>query len=199
MKILNTKIIVVFCFLFAAFKAHAQEVDLSKGDISILKDQTTINIEFTYEKFSVGDFSKEADYIKKRKEELNTKEAGTGDTWAIKWEEDKGMRYEPKFILGFTKQNKMTVSKDAKYTLIFNSKALEPGYNVGVAKKNAGLDGTVTLVETANRVKKLAVLSVERAPETKWRGAAFDAGSRIGDAYYMDGQMVGKFIKKETK
>ncbi len=199
MKIINKCLAIIVAALFVSTVVSAQEVDISKGDISILKNETTINIEFTYEKMSVGDFSKEADYVKNKKAELNTKEAGTGDTWAIKWEEDKAMRYEPKFILGFTKQNKMTVSKDAKYTLIFNSKALEPGYNVGVAKKNAGLDGSVTLVETANRVKKLAVLSVERAPETKWRGAAFDAGSRIADAYYMDGQKVGAFIKKNNK
>jgi hypothetical protein len=199
MKITNKCLAIIVAALSVSNLVSAQEVDISKGDISILKNETTINIEFTYEKMSVGDFNKEADYIKKKTEEYNAKEAGTGDTWAIKWQEDKAMKFEPKFILGFTKQNKMTVSKDAKYTLIFNSKALEPGYNVGVAKKNAGLDGSVTLVETANRVKKLAVLSVERAPETKWRGAAFDAGSRIADAYYMDGQKVGAFIKKNNK
>jgi hypothetical protein len=199
MKITNKCLAIIVAALSVSNLVSAQEVDISKGDISILKNETTINIEFTYEKMSVGDFNKETDYIKKKTEEYNTKEAGTGDAWAIKWQEDKAMKFEPKFILGFTKQNKMTVSKDAKYTLIFNSKALEPGYNVGVAKKNAGLDGSVTLVETANRVKKLAVLSVERAPETKWRGAAFDAGSRIADAYYMDGQKVGAFIKKNNK
>ena len=185
--------------LFGSLTGFGQEVDITKGDLSILKGETTINIELTYEKMAVGDFSKEADYIKKRTEELNTKEPGTGDKWAAEWEEQKKNYLGDKFILGFTKQNKMTYSKDAKYTLIFNTKALEPGYQVGVSKRNAGVDGTVTLVETAKRDKKLAVLFVERAPETKWRGAAFDAKSRIGDAYYMDGQKVGKFIEKNSK
>jgi len=185
--------------LFSSLTGLAQEVDLTKGDLSILKGETTINIELTYEKMSVGDFSKEADYIKKRTEELNAKEPGTGDKWAVEWEEQKKNYFGDKFILGFTKQNKMTYSKDAKYTLIFNTKALEPGYQVGISKRNAGVDGNVTLVETAKRDKKLAVLFVERAPETKWRGAAFDAKSRIGDAYFMDGQKVGKFIDKNNK
>ena len=185
--------------LFGSLTGFGQEVDITKGDLSILKGETTINIELTYEKMAVGDFSKEADYIKKRTEELDTKEPGTGDKWAAEWEEQKKNYFGDKFILGFTKQNKMTYSKDAKYTLIFNTKALEPGYQVGVSKRNAGVDGTVTLVETAKRDKKLAVLFVERAPETKWRGAAFDAKSRIGDAYYMDGQKVGKFIEKNNK
>jgi hypothetical protein len=145
---------------------------------------------------SVGDFSKEADFIKKKTEEYNAKEAGTGDTWAKKWEEDKASKFGPKFILGFTNLSKMTESKVAKYTLIFNTKALEPGYSVGVSKRNAGIDGTVTIVETANRDKKLIVLSVERPGENMFRGAAFDAGSRIADAYYLSGQKVGKFILK---
>ncbi len=198
MKTIKTYLFFSFAF-FATLTGFAQEVDLTKGDLSILKGETTINFEFTYEKMGVGDFNKEADYIKKRVEEENKKDPPNGDNWAAQWEEQKKSYFGDKFILGFTKQNKMTYSKEAKYTLIFNTRALEPGYQVGVSKRNAGVDGNVTLVETAKRDKKLAVLFVERAPETKWRGAAFDAKSRIGDAYFMNGQKVGKFIEKNTK
>jgi hypothetical protein len=185
--------------LFSFFPGHAQEVDMSKGDLSILKDEKTINVEFLFEKLSVGDFSKEQDYIKKKTEEYNLKEAGSGDIWARKWQEDKEQKFGPKFILGLTNECKLTVSKDAKYTLIFNTTAIEPGYSVGVSKRNAGVDGNVWIVETANKTKKLVVLSVERPGENMWRGAAFDAGSRIADAYFLDGQKVGKFIKKNSK
>jgi len=184
------------CLSLVTIKLNAQEVDLNKGDLTILKDEKTINIEFTYEKMGVGDFPKEAEYIKHKIKELNDKEAGTGDTWAIKWEEDKALRYAPKFILGFTNLSKMTVDTAAKYTLILNTKALEPGYSIGISKRNAGIDGTVSIVETKNRAKKLIVLTVERPGENKFRGAAFDAGSRIADAYYLTGQKVGKYIKK---
>lgn len=199
MKYLKKCLVVIPVLFFISNTILAQEVDLNKGTLFILKDETSINVEFTYEKMSVGDFAKEADYVKKRKEEMNAKEAGTGDTWAIKWEEDKAMRYEPKFLLGFTNLSGLTISKDAKYTLIFNTKALEQGYSIGVSKRNAGIDGTVTIVATADRTKKLAVLSVERPGENMFRGAAFDAGSRIADAYYLSGQKIGKFIKKNKK
>jgi hypothetical protein len=189
----------ITAILLGSITGFAQEVDLTKGDLSILKGEKSINIELTYEKMAVGDFGKEADYIKKKIEELNTKDPPGGESWAVKWEENKKTLFPEKFILGFTKQNDLTISADAKYTLIFNSKALEPGYSIGVSKRNAGVDGTVTLVESAKRDKKLAVLFVERPPETKWRGAAFDAASRIGDAYFLDGQKVGKFIKKNSK
>lgn len=194
MKMIKT--IFLVAFLLFCMGINAQEVNLNKGDLSILKNEKTINIEFTYDKMTVGDDGKEADYIKRKRTEMNEKEQGSGEIWARKWEEDKKQKYEPKFILGFTNLSKMTVSADAKYTLIFNTKALEPGYSVGVAKRNAGIDGIVTIVETANRDKKLIVLSVERPGENKWRGAAFDAGSRIADAYYLSGQKVGKFIVK---
>lgn len=179
--------------------AKAQEVDITKGDLSILKGEKTINIEFLYDKVRVGDFNKEQDYIKKKTDEANDKEPGSGEIWARKWQEDKETKFGPKFILGFTKETDMTVSKDAKYTLIFNTTAIEPGYSIGVSKRNAGVDGKVWIVATADKTKKLAELYVERPDENKWRGAAFDAGSRIADAYYLDGLKVGKFIKKNAK
>ncbi len=199
MKKIRNIAVVILAFMFISISCFSQDVDITKGELSILKGETSVNVVFTYEKMSVGDFGKEDAYIKKKIEELNTKEAGTGDTWAIKWAEDKKLRYEPKFILGFTNLSGLTVSPDAKYTLIFNTKALEPGYSIGISKRNAGIDGTVTIVETANKEKKLVVLSVERPGENKFRGAAFDAGSRIADAYYLSGQKVGKFIKKNSK
>jgi hypothetical protein len=189
----------VIAILFTSLITSAQEVDLSKGNLSVLQNETSINIEFTYEKMTVGDDGKEADYIKRKRTEMNDKERGSGEIWASKWELDKKEKYEPKFILGFTNLSKMMVKADAKYTIIFNTKALEPGYSIGISKKNAGIDGTVTLVETANREKKLATLTVERPAENKWRGAAFDAGSRIADAYYLSGQKIGKFIKSNNK
>jgi hypothetical protein len=127
-------LVVLFASLYPTFTI-AQDADIIKGELIFLKDEKTINIEFTYEKMVVCDDGKEADYIKRKTAELNAKEAGTGDTWAIKWQEDKAMRYEPKYILGFTNLSGMTVSKDAKYTMIFNTKALEPGYSIGVSKE----------------------------------------------------------------
>lgn len=190
---------IALTLLFTALITSAQDVDINSGDLSFLKDQKTINIEFTFNKLSVGDFSKEADYIKKKKEEYNAKEPGSGDPWAVKWEEDKTTRFGNKFITGFMALSGMSASSESKYTMIVNTKAIEPGYSIGVSKRNAGIDGTITIVETANRTKKLAALYFERPGENMFRGAAFDAGSRIADAYYLTGQKTGKFFKKNIK
>ncbi|MBL7703722.1 MAG: hypothetical protein JNM14_15840 [Ferruginibacter sp.] len=193
------KIRLTVLFLFLAFACLAQEVDITKGDLSILKGESSINVEMTYEKMAVGDFSKEADYIKKRMEDENKKDPPNGDHWAAEWDAQKKNYFGEKFTLGLTKTYDVKIDKSAKYTLIVNTKALEPGYQVGISKKNAGVDLSITLIETGKPEKKLAVLYVERKAETMWRGAAFDAKSRIGDAYYVDGQAVGKFFKKNIK
>lgn len=188
-----------FLMMVLSAVAFAQDVDINSGDLAVLKGEKTINIELTYVKMSVGDYGKEEVYIKKRIEELNAKEPGSGDTWAKKWEEDKLNRFNIKFIEGFTGTSGMSALTDSKYTMIVNTRAMEPGYQVGISKRNAGIDGTIVIVETANRNKKIASLYFERPPENKWRGAAFDAGSRIADAFYLTGQKAGKFFKKNIK
>lgn len=191
--------LVVTAMLFCSLTGLAQEVDITKGDLSILKGETSINVEMTYEKMAVGDFNKEADYIKKRMADENAKDPPNGDNWVAEWEAQKKSYFGEKFALGLTKSYEVKIDKSSKYTLIVNTKALEPGYQVGISKRNAGVDLSITLIETGKPEKKLAVLYVERKAETMWRGAAFDAKSRIGDAYFVDGQAVGKFFKKNIK
>jgi hypothetical protein len=52
-----------------------------KGIFSVLKNETTINVEFFYDGMSVGSYADEKEYIKKKTQEYNTKEPGRGDTW----------------------------------------------------------------------------------------------------------------------
>lgn len=190
--------IAIVVILFATLSANAQVVEYVKGDLDILKNETTVNVEIAYDKMGVGDYSKEEAFIKNKKEEYNKKEAGSGDTWATKWESDKLDIFPAKFEQGLKKEWGITASKDAKYTIIFTPKNLEPGYQVGIAKKNASITGKITVVETANRTKVVAAFSVDEAPDSKWRGAAFDATSRIGDTFYLTGVKTGKLIKKGT-
>ena len=100
--------------LLCSFTGVAQEVDLTKGDLSILKGETSVNFEFTYEKMAVGDFSKEADYIKKRVEEENKKDPPNGDNWKREWEEQKVNYFGDKFMLGFFKSYEMKVRQECK-------------------------------------------------------------------------------------
>src|SRR5688572_3735559 len=136
-----------------AASVQAQRIRVTDGSLDVLKNEKDINIEYAYERMKVGKFDNEADYVKSRTEDLNKKEAGRGDTWAKAWVADRKSRFEPKFDELFTKTAEMTLANKAKYTIIFNTSFVEPGFNVGVMKKNAYIDGEITIVETADKNK----------------------------------------------
>src|SRR5215207_9669105 len=123
-----------------SFGVSAQRIKLVEGDLSALKNEQKINTEFTYDNMKVGKYPKEADYIADKTASLNKKEPGRGDTWAKAWVSDRKDRFEPKFNELFEKSSGMSVSKDAKYTLIFKTITTEPGYNIAISRKNAEIN-----------------------------------------------------------
>ncbi|HEY9260225.1 hypothetical protein [Chitinophaga sp.] len=174
--------------------ATAQKIKLVNGDLAPLKDQKALNVQFTYDHLSVGKDSEE-DYIRKKTAEYNKKEAGKGDTWAKSWKDDRPTRYEPKFDSLFNDNGDMKAGSfpNAKYTMIFHTTFIEPGFNVGVARKNSYIDAEVTIVETADRNKVVANISLEDAPG-RMMGFDFDTGMRIMESYAVSGKKLAKFI-----
>lgn len=194
MKVLRP-ILLLSAVTLLAGSTYAQKIKVTHGSLDALKNEKEINIEYTYENMGVGKFDNEADYVKKRTAELNAKESGRGNTWAKAWVADRKDRFEPKFDELFTKTGDMTLSKNAKYTIIFNTSFVEPGFNVGVMKKNAYIDGEVLIVETADRSKVVAKLTVEKAPGRSFWGNDYDTGERISEAYAMSGKALARKIK----
>ncbi|WP_246008310.1 hypothetical protein [Chitinophaga lutea] len=178
-----------------AANVHAQRIRVTDGSLDVLKNEKDINIEYSYSNMKVGKFDSEAEYVKSRTAELNKKESGRGDTWAKAWEADRKDRFEPKFDELFTKTADMTLANKAKYTIIFNTTFTEPGFNVGVMKKNAYIDGEITIVETADKSKVVAKATIEKSPGRSFWGNDFDTGERISEAYAMAGKALAKKIK----
>ena len=173
----------------------AQRIKLVEGDLSALKGEQKINTEFTYDNMRVGKYDKEADYVSDKTESLNKKEPGRGDTWAKAWVNDRKERFEPKFNELFEKSSNMSTSKDAKYTLIFKTLTTEPGFNIGITRKNAEINAEVLVVETANRDKVIAKATVQKAVGRTFGGYDFDTGERLSEAYADAGKALGKFVK----
>ena len=194
------KIFGVIALIFFSLHVVAQKIKTREGDPAVLKNESNINIEFTYENISVGKFANEQDYIKKKTDEYNAKDPGRGDIWAKNWINDREARYEPKFNDLFAITSHKTISKDAKYTLIFKTKSIEPGYNIAGGmipfggRKNAEINAEVWIVETANRANKIAVISVENAPGGVWAGYDYDTGTRIAESYAISGKKLAKYI-----
>ncbi len=177
----------------------AQRMKLTSGNLSPLAKETSMQVEFTYDNMKVGKFDKEAEYVKKKKEEYNQKEAGRGDSWALSWVNDRDARFEPKFLELFQKYSHINASRSAtaKYTLIIHTIFTEPGWNVGVMRANAQINAVATIVETADHTRKIAEITIDKALGRDFWGADFDTGMRIQEAYADAGKELGKFIKNK--
>lgn len=194
MKLL-TGFLAISLIVLGSHTANAQRIKTKSGNEDILKNETTVNIEFVYDGLSVGKYDKEADYIKAKTEEYNKKEPGRGDSWARSWVSDRESRFEPRFINEFQDATGMTVKKDAKYTLVFKTTSIEPGYNIVISRKNAEIDAEAWIVETADKSKKLAELTISNAPGRIYGGYDYDTGLRIQEAYAVSGKRLGKYLK----
>ena len=188
-----TGLLLVTCLL--GLQTNAQKVKTTSGNDDILKSESSINIEFNYDNISVGKYKNEPEYIAAKTEEYNKKESGKGDSWAASWKNDRESRYQPKFIELFTLSSGMSVAKDAKYTMIVKTISIEPGWNIGISRKNAEIDLEVWIVETANKSSKLATFTISNVPGGTAFGYDFDTGLRISEAYAKAGKSLGKSLK----
>ncbi|HMR81915.1 MAG TPA: hypothetical protein PKE30_02250 [Niabella sp.] len=179
----------LFCNL-----ANGQKIKVKEGNADVLKGEKAVNIEFTYNNLSVGKFKNEEEYIAKKREEYNKKEEGKGDKWAEAWINDRDRAYQPQFLEQFLEKSGVKNEKDAKYTLIFHTTFIEPGFNVGAWRKSASINAVVTIVETADRNKVAAVITIDNAPGRDAMGYDFDTSWRISEAYAKAGKSLAKFM-----
>jgi hypothetical protein len=183
----------------------AQRVELKSGNLEALSGQKVINVEYDYSSFGVGKFATEQEYLDKKASEYNAKEAGKGDTWKKDWVADRKAKYEPKFEELINKglaDNGITVSAgkaDAKYTFIVRTTFVEPGFNLGVVRKNAAVDFVIDVVESANKASKIAEIAMSKVPGGQFGGYDFDTGVRIAESYAKAGKSLAAFLDKKIK
>ncbi|CAG5072080.1 hypothetical protein DYBT9623_04017 [Dyadobacter sp. CECT 9623] len=196
---------VVAIFALGLHVANAQRVELRSGDVGVLSGQKTINVEYDYSSFGVGKFATEQEYLDKKAGEYNSKEAGKGDAWKKAWVDDRKNRFEPKFEELFNKglgEKGVQVIQsrpDATYTMIVRTKFVEPGFNVGVMRKNAYVDYEIDIVESNNKSTKVAELGMRNVPGSMAMGMDFDTGARLAESYAKAGKTLSAFLDKKLK
>jgi hypothetical protein len=85
-----------FMLVLLTTNVSAQKIKLVSGDLSFLKGQTKLNVEYIYDGMMVGK-KPEVEYIKEKVEKYNKDEAGKGDKWLVSWKNDRTTRFQPKF------------------------------------------------------------------------------------------------------
>lgn len=180
----------------ATSQLQAQEI--VKGDLTFLKGATGVNVTFVYDDLTVGKEGKEANYIKRKKAEKEAKEPGSGVTWEENWNADKEKSYKPRFIKLLSKYTEWPLTEDTKekYTMVVDTKFIEPGYNVGISSGAAELNLEISIYDSANMKKALCKITME---DVKGGKGQFDTASRIGEAYAKAGKEIGKLIAKKIK
>ncbi len=201
MKILKT--VVSALLVLSVTAIQAQKIKVTNGDLSFLKGQSEVLLEYDYSEMAVGKFDKEEDYVNKKVAEYNEAEAGRGDTWKGNWESDREGRYHPKFeelLNNYTAKANCNFDQTnikAKYTLILKTTFTEPGFNIGIVKKDAMIHVEVKFVETANNDNVLAVITMTNVPG-RGMGNDYDAGYRIQESYAKCGKSLGAFLVKKA-
>jgi hypothetical protein len=189
---------IVLMMMSVSSLAYAQKIKVIEGDVKALKGITSMRVEFEYDDMIVGKDLTEEQYIKDKKQKLNEKESGRGEKWEGQWIADRKERFEPQFKELFTKHSVISVSESAPYTLIFKTKRTEPGWNVGVMRVPAYIDGEVWFVDSANKNKVIAKLSVLKAPGRDAMGFDYETGLRLQEAYAKAGKEIAQYLTKAT-
>lgn len=196
------KKLILIIAIFIGFTAQAQKIKMTSGKLDFLKGQDKILVEFVYpENLKVGKLS-EADYIKKKAEAAEEHKAGEGKHWIELWKSDRVDHYQPKFIelMNQGLEDKgVTVMEDvksAKYKMIVKTTFIEPGYNVGVSRRDASINLEISFIniETGKEMAKFTIL---KSPGRTFAGSDFDSGLRVGEAYAKAGKSFSKFLLKK--
>jgi len=193
------RIAIVFALLLFGSTSFAQKIKVESGDIKALKGLSELKIEYDYSDLSVGKFEVEDDYIDNKVAELNEDEAGTGDSWKVKWFEDRPERFEPKFEELFSKYAESIESGqdvDADIVMNVHTTFLEPGWNAGVMKRPAFLNLELTFTKAE---EELVVITLLKCPGSDAMGFDFDTGYRISEGYAKAGKSLGKYLMKNVK
>ncbi len=188
--------------LLMGFASFAQKIKVTSGDLDFLKGQTAINVEYNYDNMGVGKFDKEEDYINEKVEDYNKKEAGRGDKWRESWIADREERFEPKFEELLNKNLEKSNVKagefpDAAYTMLVKTTYTEPGFNVGVVRKNAYTDYEVVFIENETQ-EEVATMTIVKSPGLGAMGYDFDSGLRIQESYAKAGKELGQYLAKSA-
>jgi hypothetical protein len=198
---MNRSLALLVLGLTLTVAATAHRPKIMDGTLASLKGVTELNIQFVYADMCLGPEGKtEADYLKRREEELNMRDPGKGTQWARDWIDDRSRLYEPAFMEHFNKMSKgiqLLRAPGAKYTMIFKTIHTEPGFNAVVVDHAALITAEVFIVETANPAIPLCRIFLKDSKGEKGTDFDFSRRNRIQGSYIYAGYSVGRLFARK--
>jgi len=203
---MKTKNLLAVLFLCVTLAVTAQDFQEERGNLSFLKDQKVVNVEFKYDNLRLmKDNVTEKEYVDERREFLNNRNKGEGDNWLKKWEGARETFWEPKFLdlmrRTVTESKGIVFQKDAPqapYTLIVDAQWIYPGWDAYVMKQKAKVTTVLSFVETNNKENVLYQIRSIEAPGDQI-GHNYSNELRIGEGFEKTAKSFGKLIIKRLK
>ena len=203
---MKTKNLLAVLFLCITLAVTAQDFQEERGNLSFLKDQKVVNVEFKYDNLRLmKDNVTEKEYVDERRDFLNNRNKGEGDNWLKKWEGARETFWEPKFLdlmrRTVTESKGIVFQKDAPqapYTLIVDAQWIYPGWDAYVMKQKAKVTTVLSFVETNNKENVLYQIRSIEAPGDQI-GHNYSNELRIGEGFEKTAKSFGKLIIKRLK
>ncbi len=185
----------------------AQKLKVVSGNFDFLKDQTEVNVELKFDDVLItSDNLTEAHYLESRKKDVlaNPKRGEEGwEKWSAEWERYKSEVYLSEILKSLNRPKKTIFNRglNAKYTLIIDTKSINPGWHGGFVMQPAIINVSIRFVETDNTPVTLLEISATEVSGKMPSGMSGDVMEyeRISSAYEKLGRLLSREIGKGIK
>ena len=194
-------LIAILVVLFSTTIVFSQKVKVTEGSFKNVQGISTFNLEFDYTDVMIPKYDSEEEFLADKMKKREDKKPGDGERFKKAWFSDREARYEPKFIESFDKrfkngEVKVGMNVGSEYTMKVHTTLLYAGYNVGVVRKNAKIEATISVYKNDDPSKILVSANYTKVEGGGAMGYDFDAGLRIAEGYAKLSKTLAKNIRK---
>ena len=194
-------LITILVVLLSTTVMFSQKVKVTEGSFKNIQGISSFNLEFDYTDVMIPKYDSEEEFLADKMKKRDEKKPGDGERFKKAWFADRDAKYTPKFIESFNKRwgdNEVKVGMDigSEYTMKVHTTLLWAGYNIGVVRKNAKIEATISVYKNDNPSKILVSANYTKVEGGGAMGYDFDAGFRIAEGYAKLSKTLAKNIKK---
>ena len=194
-------LITILVVLFSTTIMFSQKVKVTEGSFKNVQGISSFNLDFDYSDLMVPKYDSEEEFLADKMKKREEKKPGDGERFRKAWFSDREAKYEPKFIESFNKrwgdgEVKVGMDVGSEYTMKVHTTLMWAGYNVGIVRKNAKIEATISIYKNDDPSKLLVSANYTKVEGGGAMGYDFDAALRIGEGYAKLSKTLAKNIRK---
>lgn len=189
----------VLMVLLTGFIVNAQKLKLISGDLSFLKGQTSVVVDFNYDHvLFYKENMNEKEYVSKRRTEIAAdKGAAEADKWEKDWNHSKNNTFPEKYKASWNKNSKLKIADTARYRMVVETVWIYPGWFAGVMTQPAKVSTKIHFVESSKPKTILATIDSKDAPGNSNFVGVANNNDRIAEGYAKTAKSVAGLVNKK--